>query len=431
MSITPIAEPRLQTSLSKEKSIGEAVIDVEQAEAELAAKASSECKFPGLNMVKPSQNRDSLNKLPHSEEKSHSKAQSYIERYFVSEVSAWVKVEKERRVCRKKRKRATRAAGGGESSDQGGSDTDGSDNLCKLEDIMQRSTIVKLSQGSVATLERKAQAKKVCKPQLTTASSGNECIDHNLNIRYCDVVLDNPRTVPQSATTSTCDDESPSLEIPPCMGDLDGRVSFKFKIVRLTHTLRLKGWRRVPLERSNGINVERLSGALTNAVYIVTPPDIFPELSHAKEDPASKPLPGTLLLRIYGPQVGHLIDRAAELGILRRLAQKHIGPRLLGIFANGRFEEYVHALLIAPEEVRNVDTSRHIAKRLCELHDGIDLTPRECKSGPSVWLNWHKWLHRVDQVASWLDREIEFARDGSLLANSEAWRKRGYVCGVE
>jgi choline kinase len=36
--------------------------------------------------------------------------------------------------------------------------------------------------------------------------------------------------------------------------------------------LKLKGWRRVPLDQSSEIEVERLSGALTNAVYVVSPP---------------------------------------------------------------------------------------------------------------------------------------------------------------
>ena len=48
-------------------------------------------------------------------------------------------------------------------------------------------------------------------------------------------------------------------------------MTFKNEIIRLAHTLRLKGWRRVPLDAGETIGVERLSGALTNAVYVVTP----------------------------------------------------------------------------------------------------------------------------------------------------------------
>ena len=93
------------------------------------------------------------------------------------------------------------------------------------------------------------------------------------------------------------------------------------------------------MELSNQITVERLSGALTNAVYVVTPPDELPERPVSKDGksgaaPVRKPPPPKLLLRIYGPQVEHLIDRESELAILKRLARKRIGPRMLGTFAN-------------------------------------------------------------------------------------------------
>lgn len=53
-------------------------------------------------------------------------------------------------------------------------------------------------------------------------------------------------------------------------------LRFKNEIVRLAHTLKLKGWRQVPLDRGGDIEVERLSGALTNAVYVVKPPTNLP-----------------------------------------------------------------------------------------------------------------------------------------------------------
>lgn len=47
---------------------------------------------------------------------------------------------------------------------------------------------------------------------------------------------------------------------------------FKLELLRLAHTLQIPGWRRIDLSHSDGIEVARLSGALTNAVYVVTPP---------------------------------------------------------------------------------------------------------------------------------------------------------------
>jgi choline kinase len=137
------------------------------------------------------------------------------------------------------------------------------------------------------------------------------------------------------------------------------------------------------------------------------------------------------LLRIYGPQVEHLIDRESELQILRRLARKRIGPRLLGTFTNGRFEEYLEARPLTSQELRIPETSNQIAKRMRELHEGIDLLEKEREAGPFVWQNWDKWVDRVEQVVTWLDQQIIDGKQGSVLSPSDRWKDRGLVCGVQ
>lgn len=59
--------------------------------------------------------------------------------------------------------------------------------------------------------------------------------------------------------------------------DREAWVVFKSELLRLTHTLQLKGWRKLPMNMAAEIDVERLSGALTNAVYKVTPPQNIPQ----------------------------------------------------------------------------------------------------------------------------------------------------------
>lgn len=138
-----------------------------------------------------------------------------------------------------------------------------------------------------------------------------------------------------------------------------------------------------------------------------------------------------LLLRVYGPQVEHLIDRESELQILTRLARKRIGPRLLGTFSNGRFEEFLHAKPLSAKELRNPDTSVQIAKRMRELHEGIDLLKEERKAGPFVWQNWDKWVDRCEYIVTWLDQQVRESKQDPSQANVDKWKKRGYVCGVE
>ncbi|KAL4939729.1 hypothetical protein BDV06DRAFT_230865 [Aspergillus oleicola] len=244
-----------------------------------------------------------------------------------------------------------------------------------------------------------------------------------------DAVLDNSRTL--SYTGGGAETEDGDAASVRRAKDREAWVVFKSELLRLTHTLELKGWRKLPMDSAAEIDVERLSGALTNAVYKVTPPQNIPP---PRAEDGSYTLvprrpPPKLLLRIYGPQVDHLIDREKELQILRRLGRKNIGPKVLGTFNNGRFEEYLDARPLTPRELRDPATMKQIAKRMRELHEGIDLQDEEREGGPMVFHNWDKWVDRCERVITWVDSQTTSAKDDSK-ATPEPWRQRGYVCGV-
>ncbi|EME47978.1 hypothetical protein DOTSEDRAFT_42271 [Dothistroma septosporum NZE10] len=183
---------------------------------------------------------------------------------------------------------------------------------------------------------------------------------------------------------------------------------------------------------SSAITVERLSGALTNAVYVVSPPADLPleKFDESGNVVGFSKAPSKLLLRVYGPQVEHLIDREAELAILQRLARKQIGPRLLGTFVNGRFEEYLHAQPLTPEELRDPATSRQIAKRMRELHEGIELLDQERSEGAFVWRNWDKWFQRAERIVTWMDDQVKALPEHAKPTGQQAWMRRGFICGV-
>ncbi|KAI1379150.1 kinase-like protein [Hypoxylon crocopeplum] len=259
-----------------------------------------------------------------------------------------------------------------------------------------------------------------------TASSDTEYHDGEVWVPTCDAVLDNSKTLGYSGGKSASSLDLASLANKKEERERKGWIVFKNEIIKLAHTLRLKGWRRVPLDSGENIDVERLSGALTNAVYVVSPPeDVVTKGEGGKKTPAK------LLLRIYGPQVEHIIDRENELSVLRRLAKKKIGPRLLGTFTNGRFEQYLNANPLTAAELRDPDTSRQIAKRMRELHDGIELLDKEKDGGPAVLKNWDSWFDRVSHVATFLDRKILSGDPGPVRGAADAWKERGLVCGVE
>ncbi|KAI1809892.1 kinase-like protein [Poronia punctata] len=256
-----------------------------------------------------------------------------------------------------------------------------------------------------------------------TASSDTEWFEGDVLVPTCDGVLDNSKTLSYSGGNS---ESQESLTASKRKEEKERKawLAFKNEIIRLSHTLRLKGWRRVPLDNGDSISVERLSGALTNAVYVVNPPeDIKPE--------SGRKNPPKLLLRVYGPQVEHIIDRENELSVLRRLARKKIGPRLLGTFANGRFEQYLNAVTLTAEDLKDGETSKRIAKRMRELHDGMELLDEEKDGGPAVLKNWDQWLPRVSQAISFLDTKLKGTNPDPVRKAADAWKTHGSICGTD
>ncbi|KAL5385511.1 hypothetical protein DPSP01_004626 [Paraphaeosphaeria sporulosa] len=368
---------------------------------------------------------------------------------LIKHVTTWLKTEKARRHARKSKRKVAAAkvasavehALGGSKSEhseerRGSDSSDGSVALDQLAMILERSMSLKSTDGSprfhrVGSHSRKLSLFK----RNSTISSGEDHFDSiDQLVPSCEAILDNSKTMTYGAggPESESTDDLTKVSTRRAKKEKEAWAAFKYEIVRLTHTLKLKGWRRVPLDMSGEITVDRLSGALTNAVYVVSPPKNLPEQRSREEGvPTPKNPPPKLLLRIYGPQVEHLIDREAELQILRRLARKRIGPRMLGTFTNGRFEEYFNARALTPQELREAGTSRQIAKRMRELHEGIDLLPKEREAGPFVWQSWDKWVDLAEKRMSWLDQQIINGTQGSVQSAADRWKDRGLVCGVE
>ncbi|KAJ9638303.1 hypothetical protein H2199_006990 [Coniosporium tulheliwenetii] len=374
---------------------------------------------------------------------------------LVSQITSWIKDERKRRAERKSKGKVSHHAASGaqsatlkaESSAQlDGSSiseqrrpsdaSDGSTALENLENILEKSLSLGMgdrpSSRRSPALHHRISARKL-RRQSTAGSSDTDYVDGDTLVPSSDAVLDNSKTMAYAGGAASSDEDA----MTPGSRSKEKKAwaAFKYEIVRLTHTLKLKGWRRVPMERSGEIEVERLSGALTNAVYVVSPPKDLPTQKPANSDSTRsltpKKPPPKLLLRIYGPQVEHLIDREAELQILRRLARKRIGPRLLGTFKNGRFEEFFHARTLTPKDLRNPETSKQIAKRMRELHEGIDLLPQEREDGPFVWRNWDKWVDRCEQLVTRLDEQVRDHRSTPNDSRADAWKQRGFVCGTE
>ncbi|KAK4518170.1 uncharacterized protein ATC70_001521 [Mucor velutinosus] len=132
-------------------------------------------------------------------------------------------------------------------------------------------------------------------------------------------------------------------------------------------------------ENLTRIELNRVSGALTNAVFFVNAPN-----------------KRRLLLRVYGNGVDQIIDRENELAWLARLSSLNIGPSLLGIFGNGRFEEYLPSTTLTHHDIRDPKTSKGIAACIRELHDIVTVYPfSPAKNHLEIWANIDKWYRVV------------------------------------
>jgi choline kinase len=360
---------------------------------------------------------------------------------LLNQVAEWLAAEKAKRASRKAKKHpastvavpdVSRDAAARRSSQSSDSSAL---SLEKLQSILEGSManygIDPSASPTIVPRRMHARRRSSAKSFVRTVSSDTEYQDGDVIVPSCDVILDNSKTLGYSGGGASSSDLNLVATGKRAGKERRAWSTFKSEILRLAHTLRLKGWRRIPLENGDDIDVERLSGALTNAVYVVSPPKDLPPPNITSSGVAVRRRPQKLLLRIYGPQVEHLIDRENELNILRRLARKKIGPRLLGTFRNGRFEEFFDSTTLTWADLRVPETSKQIAKRMRELHDGIELLEQERQDGPFVWRNWDKWVERCEIVIKYLDDQIISGKAGPAQSKSEAWKARGLICGVE
>ncbi|VDM76742.1 unnamed protein product [Strongylus vulgaris] len=106
----------------------------------------------------------------------------------------------------------------------------------------------------------------------------------------------------------------------------------------------------------NNICVAPIPGGLTNLVYLVS----RTKFSSLDEQP------DTVLLRIQSQtDYEKLLN---ELVVFTTLAEKGLGPKLLGVFPGGRFEEYIPSRNLEHHEVTDPRTCFLLARLLPEFH---------------------------------------------------------------
>jgi choline kinase len=205
---------------------------------------------------------------------------------LVKHISSWLKSERSRRASRKaKRKAAKDARHSGEPKDdtkdqldvpqnsRGRSDSDSSDGsvaLDQLAGILERT--MNMTPADAKKKVSHVRRMSIGLKRHSAVSVDSDYFDSiDQLVPSCDAVLDNSKTMAYSVDDA---DSEPENEVSEKRRrkEREAWTTFRYEILRLTHTLKLKGWRRVAMEQHDEIDVQRLSGALTNAVYVVSPP---------------------------------------------------------------------------------------------------------------------------------------------------------------
>lgn len=236
----------------------------------------------------------------------------------VDQITQWLYAERQRRHHRKSRTKHSRKDGTPDTHDGAATnhkpsehrrtnsdDSDSSVALDRLERIIKATP-------SLTSLDRRLSARKSSRRLKSSASSiasvrnlrrpsaaFSSDTDHHeseMHVPECDVYLDNTKTLASTGKHRASQINLQDANSPVARED-EPWLSFKYEIVRLTHTLRFRGWRRVSLDNCGEIEVDRLSGALTNAVYVVSPPADVPasqDISGKSSDrPTARPVQKT------------------------------------------------------------------------------------------------------------------------------------------
>ncbi|KAK9729334.1 hypothetical protein K7432_000377 [Basidiobolus ranarum] len=172
----------------------------------------------------------------------------------------------------------------------------------------------------------------------------------------------------------------------------------QIKVTELIRTL-IPSWSHAQV---SDVVLHRISGALTNCVFLVE----GPRKQNKPEGNVQK-----VLLRIYGEGVDQLFVREKELCWLSRLSSLGIGPKMLGLFRNGRLEEYIDSVTLTKTDIRDPSVSRHIARRLMQLHTVVSIYPPEEDFSPEMWLSIDKWYPLAIKAAALVAQRDPEARD--------------------
>ncbi|XP_058684161.1 choline/ethanolamine kinase-like isoform X2 [Poecile atricapillus] len=102
-----------------------------------------------------------------------------------------------------------------------------------------------------------------------------------------------------------------------------------------------------------------VSGGLSNLLYKCSLPERIPSVGDE---------PRQVLLRVYGAILQGVDSLVLESVMFAILAERSLGPRLFGVFPQGRLEQYIPSRRLRTEELRDPAVSGEIAAKMSRFH---------------------------------------------------------------
>lgn len=227
---------------------------------------------------------DGQSSAKHDEDQDQSNLKEDPQQGLLNQVYEWLHHEKTRRQNRKARKSEATSYAPPEDDapvsdvplekpSSSPSSSESSFSLDKLEKILLQYATTRPE--STHRQPVKKQSRRRLKGLRRGSASESELTDAEAPPPGVEAYLDNTKTLAYTGGGAVEENTDSSASVKQTK-EAEAWMIFKTEIVRLVHTLQLKGWRKVPAELAGDIEVVRLSGALTNAVYVVEPPKNLP-----------------------------------------------------------------------------------------------------------------------------------------------------------
>ncbi|XP_075998490.1 choline/ethanolamine kinase [Genypterus blacodes] len=150
-------------------------------------------------------------------------------------------------------------------------------------------------------------------------------------------------------------------------------------------------WKTIPEE---DFQIGIISGGLSNLLYLCSLPD---HVSCEGEEPRQ------VLLRIYGAILQGVDALVLESVMFAILAERTLGPRLYGIFPQGRLEQYLPNTTMRTHQLSDPSISAEIATKVARFHDMVMPFNKE-----------PKWLFGT--IDKYMDQvmQLRFTRDAHV-----------------